>query len=119
MTCLPPPPDVPYGDPGPSLWIRLLTRARDSQRVWDIMGSLYNRAIYDVISELYHDIARELAVPQKAHILDVGAGRGYLSLLVAAKHPEAHVIGIDYLLSARTSWTEICAKTSRTKFFDN
>jgi len=24
-----------------------------------------------------------------------------------------------YVLSARTSWTEICAKTSWTKFFDN
>lgn len=96
MTCLPPPPDVPYGDPGPSLWIRLLTRARDSRRVWDIMGSLYNQAIYDVIAELYDEIARELTVPQKSHILDVGAGRGYLSLLLAVKHPDSHVIGIDY-----------------------
>jgi len=96
MTCLPPPPDVPYGDSGPSLWIRLLTRARDSRRVWDVMGSLYNRAIHDVIAALYDDIVRELTMPERANILDVGAGRGYLSLAVAAKNPEARVIGIDY-----------------------
>ena len=76
--------------------IKFLTRIRDMRVVWDVMGSLYNRAIHDVIAALYDDIARELTVPQKAHVLDVGAGRGYLSLAVAAEHPDAHVIGIDY-----------------------
>lgn len=83
----------------PSWIVKFLTRLRDRRVVWDLMGSLYNRAIYDVISELYDDIARELTVRQKAHILDVGAGRGYLSITVAAKNPEARVIGIDYSIS--------------------
>ncbi len=96
MTCLPPPPDVPYGDPGPSLWIRLLTRARDSRQVWDIMGSLYNRGINGILTPLNQVIARELKISGRALFLDVGAGQGYLTALLAAQNPCAQVIGVDY-----------------------
>ena len=96
MTCLPPPPDVPYGDSGPSLWIRLLTRARDSRQVWDIMGSLYNRGINGILTPLNHVIAGELKISGRALFLDVGAGRGYLTALLAVQNPCAQVIGVDY-----------------------
>ncbi len=67
--------------------IMLLTRLRDMRIVtWDVMGSLYNRRIYDSIAELFEYIAGELAVQNKARIIDAGAGRGYLSLLLASRN---------------------------------
>ncbi len=80
----------------PSWMIKLLTWVRDSRLVWDVMGSVYNRRIYDAIAELYDHIARELPSTGQAHILDAGAGRGYISLLLAAKNPRAMITGIDY-----------------------
>ena len=78
--------------------IPLLTRLRDMRFVWDVMGSLYNGRIYDLIAELYEYIAGELTIREKARVLDAGAGRGYLSLLLASRNPDAHVTGIDYSL---------------------
>lgn len=79
-----------------ALLIRLLTRLRDMRLVWDITGSLYNERIYDLIEELYNDIAKGLDVPDQAQILDAGAGRGYLSVALASRNPDSHVTGIDY-----------------------
>ncbi|NMC97322.1 MAG: hypothetical protein GYA70_07625, partial [Deltaproteobacteria bacterium] len=53
-----------------TLLIRLLTRLRDMRLVWDIMGSLYNGRIYNLIEELYDDIAKDLDTPDQAQILD-------------------------------------------------
>ena len=78
--------------------IPLLTRMRDMRTVWDLMGSFYNRRIPDLITELYEHIAGELTMHNQAQILDAGAGRGYLSLLLASRNPDAHVTGIDYSL---------------------
>jgi len=80
----------------PSLMIRLLTSIRDLRLVWDIMGSMYNRHIYQVISELYDHVAREITAKGNMQIIDVGAGRGYMSITLASKNPEAHIVGIDY-----------------------
>lgn len=82
--------------PQPSWTIQLLTRLRDSRLVWDLMGSIYNQRIYDAVTELYDHIAREFSLTGPAHILDAGAGRGYISLLLAAKNPRAMITGIDY-----------------------
>ena len=79
-----------------TLLIRLLTRLRDMRLVWDIMGSLYNGRIYNLIEELYDDIAKDLDTPDQAQILDAGAGRGYLSVALASRNPDSHVTGIDY-----------------------
>lgn len=76
--------------------IRLLTYFRDARWVWDVSGSVYNRRIYEAISELYDHIARNMRQTGPVAILDVGAGRGYLSLLLAEQNPEATVAGIDY-----------------------
>ncbi len=76
--------------------IRLLTRLRDARLVWDVMGSLYNQRIYPLIAGLYESIAEELVLPDRARILEAGAGRGYLSLLLASRHPEARFTGIDF-----------------------
>lgn len=82
--------------PHPSRMIKLLTRIRDLRLVWDVMGSIYNHRIYDAIVELYDHIAGELEIPEPACIIDVGSGRGYISLLLASQNPEVQITGIDY-----------------------
>jgi SAM-dependent methyltransferase len=74
----------------------LLKYLRDSRLVWDVMGPVYNRYIYDTIAELYEHILRELEPAGEAMILDAGTGRGYLSLMLAAQNPQSSIIGIDY-----------------------
>jgi ubiquinone/menaquinone biosynthesis C-methylase UbiE len=78
--------------------IRILTRLRDMRMVWDVMGALYNNRIYDLLAGLYENFGAELNVQNQARILDAGAGRGYLSLELAFRNPDAHVTGIDYSL---------------------
>ncbi|MEE9910994.1 MAG: class I SAM-dependent methyltransferase [Deltaproteobacteria bacterium] len=82
--------------PEPSRLIKLLTRLRDSRLLWDLMGSIYNRHIYDAITELYDHIASLPEMRGQTRMLDVGAGRGYLSVLLAFRNPDAQVTGIDY-----------------------
>ncbi len=76
--------------------VRALTLVRDSRLLWDVMGGIYNRRIYDAIALLYEGVAREVTAAAGAHLIDVGAGRGYVSLLIAARNPGAGVTGIDY-----------------------
>ena len=79
-----------------SLSVRLLTRLRDMRIVWDVMGSLYNQRIYNVISDLYEYIAENLTTRETQHILEVGAGRGYVSVLLGSRNPQSRITGIDY-----------------------
>lgn len=81
-----------------SLFIRPLTRLRDTRIVWDVMGSFYNRGIHNLLDELFEYIAIELIIGNKGKVLEVGAGRGDLSLLLASRNPNAHATGIDYSL---------------------
>jgi SAM-dependent methyltransferase len=74
----------------------LLKYLRDRRLVWDVMGPVYNRYIYDTIAELYDHIVHELKSEKPAKILDAGTGRGYISLMLAAQNPQSSVIGIDY-----------------------
>jgi SAM-dependent methyltransferase len=74
----------------------LLKYFRDTRLVWDVMGPVYNRRIYDAIAELYDHIVRELEPAVEAMILDAGTGRGYISLTLAAQNPQSSIIGIDY-----------------------
>ena len=76
--------------------IRLLTGMRDARLVWDTLGFLYNQRIYPLIAGLYESIAEELKVQDGARILEAGAGRGYLSLLLASRNPKARFTGIDF-----------------------
>lgn len=76
--------------------IKLLTRVRDSRLVWDITGSIYNRRIYGAIAELYDHIAGQPEMQGQARMLDVGAGSGYISILLAFRNPDSQVTGIDY-----------------------
>jgi len=76
--------------------VSLLTWVRDARLVWDVMGSVYNRHIYDAIAELYEHIAGEMQSMRPSRILDVGAGRGYIALLLAVRNPQAAVEGIDF-----------------------
>jgi len=64
--------------------------------VWDVMGSLYNQRIYAVISDLYEYIAENLTTRETQHILEVGAGRGYVSVLLGSRNPQSRITGIDY-----------------------
>lgn len=74
----------------------LLVRARDARWMWDLFGPIYNRQIYDALFELYEHIAEEIHVNGNSRILDVGAGRGYITLLLAARRPAASLTGIDF-----------------------
>jgi SAM-dependent methyltransferase len=76
--------------------VKFLTYVRDARLVWDVMGPVYNRRICGAISELYDHIAREMRTEAPVRILDVGSGRGYMSLLLAAQNPEASITGIDF-----------------------
>jgi len=82
--------------PQPSWMVKLLTHIRDWRLTWDMMGSVYNQRIYGAIVELYDHIARDLEVKRDGRILDAGTGRGYISLMLAAKNPQAMITGIDY-----------------------
>jgi len=76
--------------------IRLLTGIRDWRLMWDAMGGIYNRRIYNVISELYDRAAQEMPLSSGAKLLDAGTGRGYAALQLALKNPDAQITGIDY-----------------------
>ena len=80
----------------PSLIVKFLKTIRDSRLLWDVLGPIYNKRIYEAIAELYDHIARELPVSGHARVLDAGAGQGYISLLLAEKNPLATITGIDY-----------------------
>ncbi|MHB8139061.1 MAG: class I SAM-dependent methyltransferase [Smithellaceae bacterium] len=82
----------------PTWLIKLLIRLRDSRLVWDVMGSAYNRGIFDAVNELYDYIAGEFDIPEQGRILDAGTGPGYISLLLASRNPEVHITGMDYSL---------------------
>ena len=47
-------------------------------------------------SKLYQRFIREIQPPEKAKILDVGTGPGFLTLLLAQENPTVSVVGIDY-----------------------
>lgn len=76
--------------------IKLLKSIRDSRLVWDVMGSIYNKRIYVAITELYDHIVQNPDIAGQQRIIDVGMGRGYVSLLLAAQNPRAMITGIDY-----------------------
>ena len=78
------------------MFTSLLKYLRDTRLVWEVMGPVYNRYIYDAIAELYDHIVRELRPAADAMILDAGTGRGYISLMLAAQNHQSSVIGIDY-----------------------
>ncbi|MFO7569974.1 MAG: class I SAM-dependent methyltransferase [Smithellaceae bacterium] len=80
----------------PSRIVRFLTCLRDSRWLWNMMGSIYNKRIYDAICELYDDIVCNLKIDGFARILDAGAGRGYVSLMLSAQYPQSMITGIDF-----------------------
>lgn len=72
-------------------------RFLDARWAWDlIQGPIYNRLIFKAASELYQRFIREINVPEKAKVLDVGSGPGFLTLLLAKEKPTVSVVGIDY-----------------------
>jgi SAM-dependent methyltransferase len=74
----------------------LLVKARDARWMWNLFGPIYNRQIYNALFELYDYIAEEINRDGPSQILDVGAGRGYITLLLAARRPAASLTGIDF-----------------------
>ena len=74
----------------------LLVKARDARWMWDLFGPIYNQQIYNALFELYEHIAEEINLDGPSQILDVGAGRGYITLLLAARRPTASLTGIDF-----------------------
>ncbi len=80
----------------PNRLLKLIVWARDARWMWDLFGPVYNRHILDPLSDLYEHIAADLNVNSRARILDVGSGRGYVTLLLAGRLPSASLVGIDY-----------------------
>ncbi len=76
--------------------LKWIVQARDARWMWDLFGPVYNRHILEPLSDLYGQIAKGLRVNSRARILDVGCGRGYVTLLLAARFPSASLAGIDY-----------------------
>ena len=74
----------------------LLIKARNARWMWDLFGPIYNRRIYNALFELYEHIAQAVEMDGSSQILDVGAGPGYATLLLAARHPTASLLGIDF-----------------------
>lgn len=74
----------------------LLIKARDARWMWNLFGPIYNQQIYNALFELYEHIAEEIKPDGPSKILDVGAGRGYITLLLAARRPMASLTGIDF-----------------------
>lgn len=72
-------------------------RFLDARWAWDlIQGPIYNRLIFKAASELYQRFIHEFNLPEKAKILDIGSGPGFLTLLLAKENPTVSVVGIDY-----------------------
>lgn len=74
----------------------LLVSVRDARWMWNLFGPIYNRQIYNALFELYEHVAEEIHVNGNARILDVGSGRGYITLLLAARRPAATLTGVDF-----------------------
>jgi ubiquinone/menaquinone biosynthesis C-methylase UbiE len=74
----------------------LLVSVRDARWMWNLFGPIYNRQIYNALFELYEHVAEEIHVNDPARILDVGSGRGYITLLLAARRPAAVLTGVDF-----------------------
>jgi ubiquinone/menaquinone biosynthesis C-methylase UbiE len=74
----------------------LLVKVRNARWMWDLFGPIYNKQIYNALFELYEHIAQEISLDEPSEILDVGAGRGYITLLLAARRPAALLTGIDF-----------------------
>jgi ubiquinone/menaquinone biosynthesis C-methylase UbiE len=75
---------------------KLLIKARDARWVWNLFGPIYNQRIYNALFELYEHIADDVMKNGPSQILDVGAGPGYITLLLAARRPTAALTGIDF-----------------------
>jgi ubiquinone/menaquinone biosynthesis C-methylase UbiE len=75
-----------------------LKQMLDSRLAWDaFQGAVYNRVIWNAVGHIVEQMVDATPPPRPdARALDVGAGPGYATLLVAKKHPAAHVTGIDF-----------------------
>ena len=86
----------------------IFKRFLDARWAWElIQGPIYNRLIFKAASELYQRFIHQINLPEKAKILDVGSGPGFLTLLLAKENPTVSVVGIDY------SPTQVCAANHR------
>jgi len=75
---------------------KILIKTRDARWMWDVFGPIYNRQIYNAVCELYEHVVLDIDRDEPAQILDVGAGRGDMTLLLAARRPSASLVGIDF-----------------------
>ncbi|PKN34064.1 MAG: hypothetical protein CVU61_09875 [Deltaproteobacteria bacterium HGW-Deltaproteobacteria-19] len=78
---------------------KILTKARDARWMWNLLGPVYNHHIQRANFDLFEDIARRAPPGRPDSYLDVGTGRGYVALNLAAFRPEAMITGIDYSIT--------------------
>jgi len=75
----------------------LLKRIHDSAWAWDLFqGPVYNRLIENAAADYFAFLADALRVEAPQRLLDVGAGAGTMSLMLARYFPATAITGIDY-----------------------
>lgn len=75
---------------------QILLKVRDARWMWNLLGPVYNYHIYGALRGLYEDLAGRTPDEGAAEYLDVGTGRGYMALHLAAARPASSVVGIDH-----------------------
>lgn len=63
--------------------------------------------------QVYNLIIQSLGPQVKGQLLDIGSGNGMLAVQLAQRHPEAHVLGIDYWGKDWEYSKGVCEKNAR------
>jgi ubiquinone/menaquinone biosynthesis C-methylase UbiE len=70
-------------------------RAALPESIPDVAAVLYDKLIPKMLSRCYKEIADEVDLKEGETLLDIGTGPGVLAIAIAAKFPNAKIIGID------------------------
>lgn len=78
---------------------KILLKIRDARWMWDLLGPVYNHYIRGANAGLFEDVATRAPSGCGDSCLEVGTGRGYIALNLAAACPKSTVTGVDYSIT--------------------
>ena len=81
-----------------------------------IASALETRAADPSMHPIIDDYLRALDVPEGAHIVDIGAGTGGVTRLIASRFPEASVLGIEPSVALTRKATELAEELPNLSF---